>query len=112
MFKCINIDALKDRIFQVICLFESQEIQVEALSCDLGNLNKVVLKRLNIYGTKSIGATNQLNIPDYEIVNSFQNSFRFDEEIQVFLNFTQIFNRWIGQFERSDLIIDESVRAR
>lgn len=78
----------------------------------MGPLNKAVLKRFNIYGKRTIGSTNLLNIPDYDIVNSFQNPFRFNDEIQVFLDFTHIFKRWRGQFERTDLVIDESVRTR
>ena len=108
----LNIDAFKDRLFQIIYLFESHEIQVAAISCDLGPLNKALLKLLGISEKYTLGATNILNIPDYAIVNSFKNPYRYDDEIQVFLDCTHIFKRWRGQFERTDLIIHDDVRAR
>lgn len=96
----------------MICLFESQEIEVEAISCDLGPVNSSVLKLLGISARKCVNATNLLNIPNYKIINSFRNPYRYDAEIQVFLDFTHIFKRWRGQLERTDLILHEDVRAR
>lgn len=127
MFKCIIIfsrlynayfsifvitEALKDRLFQVICLFECNHIKVEALCCDLGPLNKAVLNRFGISANVCNNATNLLNIPDYNIVNSFQNPFRNDSQIKIFLDFTHVFKRLRSQLERTDLIIHQALRAR
>ena len=108
----IGLDSLKDRLFQIIGLFEEEQINVEAICCDLGPLNKALLKRLGITAGFSDGQVNTLNIPNYKIVNSLPNPFKNDSTIKVFLDFTHIFKRLRGQFERTDLIVHESVRAR
>ena len=96
----------------MIGLFECHQIQVEAICCDLGPLNKGLLNLLGITAGNSENATNLLNIPHYNIVNSFVNPFRYTSRIKVFLDFTHIFKRLRGQFERNDFLIHSSSRAR
>lgn len=93
-------------------MFESNQIHVEAICCDLGPLNKSLLKRLGVYAEYSQDSTNILNIPNYKIFNVFPNPFRDNATIKVFLDFTHIFKRLRGQLERTDLLLDEQTRAR
>ena len=92
-------------------MFECQQIQIEAICCDYGPLNKSLLKSLGVYAEFCKGETNILNIPDYIIVNTFQNPFRHNYTIKVFLDFTHLFKRLKGQFERTDIILNDSIPA-
>ena len=103
---------MQNRLFELINLFESEHIDVEAICCDYGPLNKALLNRLGITAEICLGATNSLNIPNYKIVNCFSNPFKINSTIKVFLDFSHIFKRLRGQFERTDFIVHESVRTR
>ena len=61
----IVLDSLKERLFQIIGLFEDEQINVEAICCDLGPLNKALLKRLGITAKFSDRQMNSLSIPNY-----------------------------------------------
>ena len=93
-------------------MFEFNQIHVEALCCDFGPLNKALLKRLGVYAEACKNSSNILDIPDYKICNCFLNPFRNNHTIKVLLDFTHIFKRLRGQFERTDLILNEETRAR
>ena len=105
------VEALKNRLFQIICMFECHDVHVEAICSDLGPVNKALLNLLGVYARFKKGSTNLLEIPNYKICNTFSNLFRDNATIKVFLDFTHIFKRLKGQLERTDFIFHESTRA-
>ena len=93
-------------------MFEFQQIQIEAIFCVYEFLHKSLLQSLGVYAQFYKSKTTFLNIPDYKIVHTFQNPFRHNYRIKVFLDFTHLCKRLNGQFYRTDIILNDSIRAK